>query len=71
MMKPRVPSSWKGLFLILVVVLFSCNQSINAQTNVTATTHPSEGTLLFLSLPSYFQNHAAKLANGSSACSCT
>ncbi|TYJ13442.1 hypothetical protein E1A91_A10G052300v1 [Gossypium mustelinum] len=42
MMKPRVPSSWKGLFLFLVVVLFSCNQSINAQTKVTATTHPSE-----------------------------
>ncbi|KAK8274110.1 hypothetical protein V6Z11_D10G052200 [Gossypium hirsutum] len=41
-MKPRVPSSWKGLFLFLVVVLFSCNQSINAQTNATATTHPSE-----------------------------
>ncbi|MBA0576873.1 hypothetical protein Golob_027626, partial [Gossypium lobatum] len=43
-MKPRVTSSWKGLlyyfFFLVVVVLFSCSQSITAQTN--ATTDPSE-----------------------------
>ncbi|KAG4178523.1 hypothetical protein ERO13_A10G048400v2 [Gossypium hirsutum] len=43
-MKPRVTSSWKSLlyyfFFLLVVVLFSCSQSITAQTN--ATTDPSE-----------------------------
>ncbi|TYJ13438.1 hypothetical protein E1A91_A10G052000v1 [Gossypium mustelinum] len=42
MMKPPLSSS-KGLLFFYLVVLFSCSQSINAQTNQTnATTDPSE-----------------------------
>ncbi|XP_039065004.1 probable LRR receptor-like serine/threonine-protein kinase At1g56130 isoform X2 [Hibiscus syriacus] len=42
-MKPRRLCSWEGwLYFLLLVVLFSCNQSINAQTSATAATDPSE-----------------------------